>query len=137
MKTVPNRRRSVQKFVDGAENERRRTDATTLLALMRKVTGAEPVLWGDSIVGFGSYHYKYASAREGDFMRTGFSPRKQHTVVYVMPGFGRYNELMGKLGKYRTGNSCLYINKLDDVDMNVLERLVREAWKHMAKAYPD
>lgn len=93
-------------------------------------------MWGDAIVGFGSYHYQYASGREGDFMRTGFSPRKQNTVVYVMPGFGRYDELLGNLGKHSTGRSCLYINKLEDVDMKVLKRIVVETWKHMNRVYP-
>ncbi len=80
---------------------------------MTEALDEEPVMWGDSIVGYGSYHYKYASGREGDWFVTGFSPRKQNLTLYIMSGFEKYDELMGKLGKYKTGKSCLYINKLD------------------------
>ena len=111
----------VNVFLDAVENPRRRADARQLLALMRAVTGEPPKMWGSSIVGFGSYHYRCASGREGDSLVVGFSPRKQNLVVYIMPGFSDYGSLLGKLGKFRTGKSCLYVNKLDDIDLGLLE----------------
>lgn len=126
LKTRPTSK-SVDSFLDSVDNDRRRADSLTLLELMTKVTGEKAVLWGDSIVGFGSYHYEYDSGREGDWFVTGFAPRKANLVVYVMAGFSRYDELLGKLGKHKHGKSCLYINKLDDVDLEVLEELVRES----------
>ena len=90
-------------------------------------------MWGTSIVGFGSYHYRYASGREGDWPMVGFAPRKQNLVLYIMPGFDGYGALLNRLGKYRTGRSCLYVNKLDDVDLQVLEELVRAAVAEMGR----
>jgi len=104
---------------------------------MKEVTGKEPEMWGDSIIGFGSYHYKYASGREGDWFVTGFSPRKQNLTLYIMGGFDNYDVLLGKLGKHKTGKSCLYINKLDDVDMDVLKTLVRASVEHMETTNPS
>ena len=98
---------------------------------MKKITKEQPKMWGTSIVGFGSYHYKYASGREGDFFLTGFSPRKQSLTLYIMSGFKRYEELMKKLGKYEIGSCCLYINKLEDVDIKVLKALITESVKYM------
>lgn len=92
-------------------------------------------MWGPSIVGFGEYHYKYESGREGDFLITGFSPRKSALTIYIMPGFTRHAALMGKLGKHRTGKSCLYINRLDDVDLEVLEELVSRSVEYMTEKY--
>jgi hypothetical protein len=115
---------SVSAFLDAVENDQRRADCRVVLDLMRAVTGEEPKLWGPSIVGFGSYHYKYASGREGDWFVTGFSPRKQDLTLYIMAGFDRYDELMAKLGKYKTGKSCLYLKRLSDVDLGVLRELV-------------
>ena len=103
--------------------------------MMRRITGEEPRLWGPSIIGFGEYHYKYESGREGDFMRVGFSPRKANLVLYIMPGFARHDALLDRLGKHKTGKSCLYINKLDDVDRDVLETLIAESWAAMAEKY--
>jgi len=103
------------------------------MALMQRVTGEKPVMWGDSIIGFGSYHYKYASGREGDWFLTGFAPRKQNLTLYIMSGFELYDELLGKLGKYKTGKSCLYINKLEDVDQDVLLELVKQSAEHVAQ----
>ena len=103
---------------------------------MQEVTGEPPVIWGDSIVGFGTYHYRYKSGREGDWPRTGFSPRKQYLAIYIMPGFSNYEALLARLGKHRTSVSCLYINKLADVDMNVLRQIITAAYKEMAKRYP-
>ena len=90
---------------------------------------------GTSIVGFGSYQYRYASGREGDSLVVGFSPRKQNMVIYIMPGFTDYGEILGRLGKFRTGRSCLYVNKLDDVDLGLLEELVRESVAEMRRRY--
>ena len=90
-------------------------------------------MWGTSIVGFGSYHYKYASGREGDWFLTGFSPRKQSLTLYIMPGFDRYESLLGNLGKYKTGKSCLYINKLEDVDRTILQEIIKQSVNHLKK----
>lgn len=103
---------SVTDFLNNVVDENKRQDCFTILNLMREITGYEPKMWGDSIVGFGSYHYKYASGREGDMPLTGFSPRKKNLTVYVLPGFERYTALMAKLGKYKTGKSCLYIKSV-------------------------
>lgn len=135
LKTRPTRKR-VGKYLRSVENDRRREDSFALVELMRKVTGEEPVLWGDSIVGFGSYHYKYDSGREGDWFVAGFAPRKANLVVYIMAGFSRYDELLAKLGKYRHGKSCLYINNLADVDLEVLEELVRESVAYVKEKGP-
>lgn len=125
----------VNKFLDAVENPRRREDARRVLELMRKVTGEPPKMWGSSIVGFGSYHYKYASGREGDWMITGFSPRKQNLTIYIMPGFSEFSELLDRLGKHKTSKSCLYLNKLADVDLEVLAELVRESATVMKARY--
>lgn len=134
LKTSKNRA-SVKKFLEGIDNETRRKDAFKVLELMTKVTGEAPAMWGSAIVGFGSYHYKYASGREGDWMLVGFSPRKQNLVLYIMPGFSAYETLMEKLGKHKTGKSCLYINQLDDIHLPTLRKLVRESVKAMKKKY--
>ena len=125
----------VNEFLDAVENPRRREDARRVLELMREVTGELPKMWGSSIVGFGSYHYKYASGREGDWMITGFSPRKQNLTIYIMPGFSEFSELLARLGKHKTSKSCLYLNKLDDVDLEVLAELVRESVNVMKARY--
>jgi hypothetical protein len=103
---------------------------------MRKVTAEEAAMWGKSIIGFGEYTYRYASGREGEWMLVGFSPRKQNLTLYIMSGFDDYDELLSKLGKYKTGKSCLYINKLEDVDMGVLEELVSKSVEHMKRTNP-
>ena len=125
----------VNEFLDAVENPRRREDSRRVLELMRKVTGEPPKMWGSSIVGFGSYHYRYASGREGDWMITGFSPRKQNLTIYIMPGFSEFSELLARLGKHKTSKSCLYLNKLEDVDLEVLAELVRESVKVMKARY--
>ena len=94
-----------------------------------------PKMWGDTIIGFGSYHYKYASGREGDWFITGFSPRKQNLTIYIMNGFDRYTELMSQLGKYKTSKSCLYIKKMEDIDLEILSNLINESVKYMVKKY--
>ena len=114
----------VEAFLNGIEDEKRRKDSFAVLELMKKITKAEPKMWGASIVGFGNYHYKYQSGREGDWFVSGFSPRKQNLTFYIMSGFSRYDELLAKLGKHKTGKSCLHINKLEDVDLDVLADMI-------------
>jgi hypothetical protein len=125
---------SVDKFLQSVKDERVREDCYKILDIMQKATKAEPKMWGTSIIGFGSYHYKGASGREGDWMLTGFSPRKQNLTLYIMPGFDEYEKLMKKLGKYTTGKSCLYIKKLEDVDTKVLKELVAKSAKKMKES---
>ncbi len=133
MKTKRNDQ-SVEAFLNGIADEKMRQDCFTVLNLMKQVTGAEPKMWGPSIVGFGDYHYKYESGREGDWFLTGFSPRKQNLTLYIMPGFARYDEIMKKLGKHKTGKSCLYIKKIDDIDLSALEELVKQSVAHMTRS---
>ncbi|MXW04809.1 MAG: DUF1801 domain-containing protein [Gemmatimonadetes bacterium] len=128
---------SVEAFIDAVDHPRRREDARTLLELMQRVTGEEPVMWGPSIVGYGSYHYRYASGQEADWPVVGFSPRKQNLSIYIMTGFEESDELLSRLGKHKTGKSCLYVNKLADVDLDVLERLVRASVAEMKRRYPS
>lgn len=127
---------SVEAFLNGIADERKRQDALTILQLMGEVTGEAPKMWGESIVGFGSYHYKYASGREADWMLTGFSPRKQNLTLYIMAGFAQYDELLARLGKHSTGSSCLYIKKLQDIDLAVLRELVSQSVAHMKATNP-
>lgn len=133
---------SVATFIDRVDHAGKREDAKVLDALFRRVTGEEPQMWGPTIIGYGAYHYKYESGREGDMCRTGFSPRKARHSLYLM---GQYCDedttaksagLLGKLGKHSKGASCLYVNKLADVDMDVLEELVRLSWDAMNRVYP-
>ena len=126
---------SVTEFMNSIEDSRMRTDARKVAAMMRRATGKRARMWGTSMVGYGAYHYRYASGREGDFMLTGFSPRKQALTVYIMPGFTPFDKLMKKLGKYKTGKSCLYIKRLTDVDEDVLERLIDGSVEYMRKKY--
>ncbi|GIJ80921.1 protein of unknown function (DU1801) [Micromonospora phaseoli] len=115
----------VEEFLAAVPNESRRADAQRLIALMREVTGEEPVMWGPSIIGFGRYHYRYDSGREGDSALAGFSPRKQHLVVYLVGGFeDRYASALARLGPHKTGKGCLYLKSLDRVDLAVLRELV-------------
>ena len=116
-------------FLDTVEDERKRDDGRRVMEMMAEVTGEPPAMWGPSMIGFGNYHYVYESGREGDFFVTGFSPRKNALTIYFMPGFDRYEELMGKLGKHKTGKSCLYVKRLDDVDFDVLRQIVEESVK--------
>ena len=126
---------SVTEFIKAIDDPQKRADARKVAAMMRKATGKRAKMWGASIVGYGTYHYKYASGREGDFMVAGFSPRKQALTVYIMAGFSKYGALMKKLGKYKTGKSCLYIKRLSDVDEAVLQKLIDESVKYMRKNY--
>lgn len=125
---------SVQGFLAKAE-PRRRADCETVMALMQKVTRAPAKMWGTAIVGFGSYTYTYANGRTGDWPLVGFSPRKQNLTLYIMSGFSEYEGLMARLGKYKTGKSCLYVRSLDDIDLKVLEQLVKASVKHMKAKY--
>ena len=132
LKTQRNRA-SVKAFIDGVADEKKRKDARAISALMQDITGEKPAMWGSSIVGFGTYHYKYASGQEGDWMLVGFSPRKDNLTLYIIPGFRDYGELLGKLGKHKTGMSCLYIKSLDDVHVPTLKTLVRQSVRHMKR----
>ena len=127
---------SVESFLDTIEDEKKRADAYQLLDLFKDVTGDPPVMWGDSIIGFGLYKYHYKSGRSGEFLRTGFSPRKRNFSIYIMHGFEGADNLMGKLGKHKTGRSCLYVNKLADIDMSVLRKLVELDVEVMKERYP-
>jgi uncharacterized protein DUF1801 len=124
---------SVADFLSSVADEQKQKDSFEILKIMKKVTGEEPKMWGSSIVGFGSYHYKGASGREGDWMQIGFSPRKQNITLYIIPGFERHPGLMNKLGKYTTGKSCLYVKRLSDVDVAVLKELITESLTEMYK----
>ena len=126
---------SVTEFIDSIGDKQKRADVRKVAAMMRKATGKRAKMWGASIVGYGTYHYKYESGREGDFLITGFSPRKQALTVYVIPGFTHFEALMSKLGKYTTGKSCLYIKRLSDIDEKILERLINGSVKYMRKHY--
>ena len=127
---------NVKDFIDSVTDEQKRKECYEILNMLENASGEKAKMWGTSIVGFGMYHYKYNSGREGNFMRIGFAPRKQNIVLYIMTGAGRDKELLKKLGKYKTGKSCLYINKLADVDVNILKQLIDSSLELMAKKYP-
>jgi len=133
-KTTPHNA-SVLDFLNAVDNPERKEDALKALEIMREVTGEEPKMWGSSIVGFGSYHYVYASGREGDWPLTGFSPRKQALTLYIMAGFARYDDLMSRLGTHKTGKSCLYVKRLSDIDESVLRELIAASVDHMKSTY--
>ena len=118
---------SVKEFVDAVADDQRRADCKVVQKLMREVTGKLPKMWGDSIVGFGDYHFKYASGREGDWFVVGFSPRKANLTLYLMCDLTVQKPLLKKLGKHKTGKGCLYINKLEDIDMGVLKKVITSA----------
>ena len=122
---------SVTKFIEDVADEQKRNDCFEIIKLMKQVTKEEPKMWGASIVGFGSYHYKGKSGREGDWMLTGFSPRKQNLTLYLMDGFEAHTALLKKLGKFTTSVGCLYIKTLDDVDKKILKELVQASVKRM------
>ena len=127
--------KSVEDFIGSVPDEKKQDDCQTLLQLMSKIVGLKGEMWGDSIVGFGSYHYCYASGREGYWFLTGFSPRKQSLTIYIMPGFDRYPELMENIGKHKTGKSCLYVKNLDQIDLDILEKLIRESVDYLNEKY--
>src|SRR5690554_2410098 len=114
-------------FLNKIDNEEKKTDCFKLLELFEQLTNETPKMWGTSIVGFGSYHYKSDSGREGEWFLTGFSPRKQNLTIYIIAGFGEYDDIMQNLGKYKTGSSCLYVKKLADIDLEKLKTLVEKS----------
>lgn len=126
---------SVAAFLGVIEDKQQRSDARKLAAMMRAATGSRAKMWGAAIVGFGSYHYKYASGREGDWPLVGYSPRKQNMSIYIMAGFSDFDKLMAKLGKHKTGKSCLYIKRLEDVDEAVLKALIEKSVQYMRSKY--
>lgn len=123
---------SVKDFLSGIKDNQQRKDAQKLCKLMSQITGKQPVMWGSSIIGFDQYHYKYASGREGDIGALGFSPRKSNLTIYLIDGMSGHRELLQKLGPHTTGKACLYIKRLDDVDMSVLKKLLTDSYKKLA-----
>ena len=128
---------SVIDFINSVEIEQRRMDSLELLRIFAEETGEQPKMWGDSIVGYGKYHYEsQRSAQKGDWMITGFSPRKQNISIYIIPGFTQYDDIMSDLGKFKTSVSCLYVKKLSDIDETKLRKLIKAAFDHMKSKYP-
>lgn len=128
---------NVTTFIEAVADERQRADAIKIAGMMERLTGHKPTMYGSSIVGFGTCHYKYESGREGDMPRLAFSPRKANTVLYITDGYDKYADLMARLGKHKTGRSCLYIKRLSDIDEKVLEELCVASLKWMAQKYPE
>lgn len=126
---------NVYSFISSVADETKRNDCLALIDIMKTITGSEPRMWGSSIVGFGSYHYKYKSGREGDWFLTGFSPRKGSLTLYLMPGLEILRADLEALGKFKTGKGCLYINRLEDVDQVKLKMLIRNSVQHLRKMY--
>ena len=135
MKTTPTDA-SVDAYIDAVEDAQKREDCRAVAAMMAEATGAPARMWGSSIVGFGSYHYRYESGREGDFMETGFAARKRALTLYVMSGFSEHGDLLAKLGKHKTGKSCLYVKRLADVDQDVLREMVERSVAWIRARYP-
>ena len=127
---------SVKSFLAAIQHPTRARDAQTLLALFEKITGYPAKMWGPSIIGFGQYHYVYDSGREGDFCATGFSPRKANQSIYIMPGYHDYSEILSRIGKYKKGKACLYVNKIADIDIDVLEELIRAGLRDLDAKWP-
>ncbi|HQF70706.1 MAG TPA: DUF1801 domain-containing protein [Promineifilum sp.] len=123
-------------FLNAVPDESKRADALRMMAIMREVTGEEPRLWGDNIVGYGHYHYKYASGREGDWFLAGFSPRKANLTLYIIAGFEQFEELRARLGKHTVGKSCLYVKRLADLDEATLRELIGRSVAHMRATNP-
>jgi hypothetical protein len=124
---------SVEDFLNSIEHEQKRKDCFEILDIMHQQTGHEPKMWGGSMIGFGEYHYKYASGREGDWFLVGFSPRKQNITLYIMAGINQYPELLEQLGKHKTSKACLYINKLADIDKTVLKEVIKKSADYTEK----
>ncbi len=123
----------VNAFINSIENDKRKEDCFRILDIMQEVTKETPKMWGQTIVGFGTYQYTNKSGFEGEWMATGFSPRKQNLTLYIMSGFDKNEDLMTLLGKYKTGKSCLYINKLEDIDLEVLKKLIKRSYDYVRK----
>jgi hypothetical protein len=134
LKTKKNKA-SVSSFINSVDDLQRKKDAKELLKIFKEATGLRPSMWGDSIIGYGSYHYKYASGQEGDWPLTGFSPRKANMTVYIMPGFKEYQAELKKIGKYKHSSSCLYFKKLEDIDIKILKKMIKDSVKVMKKRY--
>ena len=134
-KTMPTDQ-SIQNFMAGIEPTAKRDDARVLDRLFREVTGFQPVMWGPTIIGYGQYHYIYDSGRQGDFLATGFSPRKARHSIYIMPGYAGFGDILARLGKHKMGKSCLYVNKLADIDLDVLAELIRAGLADLNKTWP-
>ncbi|WP_332659962.1 DUF1801 domain-containing protein [Brevundimonas sp.] len=128
---------SVADFIAAVENPQRRADAETLCALFEEISGEPATMWGPSIIGFGKYHYRYASGHEGDAPRLGFSPRKAQTVLYVMSGAEGQADMIARLGKVKSSVACLYVNRLDQIDLGVLREMAEASLAHMRRLYPD
>jgi hypothetical protein len=126
----------VKKFLDSIEDEQKREDSYRVMKMMQEITGCEPKMWGRSIVGFDTYHYEYSSGQSGDWMVTGFSPRKANLTLYVMNGFVDMDDKLSRLGKHKIGKSCLYIKRLSDVDENILREMIKDSVAYMKKTYP-
>jgi hypothetical protein len=126
---------SVEKFLEAVEHPRKKLDSLELLKIMKEVTQEKPVMWGPSIIGFGTYHYKYASGREADWLKVGFSPRKRSLTVYLAPGLDEISDLLEELGKHRVGKGCLYINKLSDVNTDILKKIIKKSVEILEKRY--
>ena len=127
---------SAEDFIASVEPASKRKDAARLDELFRDITGFQPAMWGPSIIGYGSYHYRYESGREGDFLATGFSPRKAKHSIYIMPGYADFGDILGRLGKHKMGKSCLYVNKLADINQGVLGELIRTGLDDLNKKWP-
>jgi hypothetical protein len=123
-------------FIASIDHPTRRADAETLDRLFRRVTGFLPRMWGPTMIGYGQYHYRYDSGREGDFLATGFSPRKANLSIYILPGYADFGPILSRLGKHRTGKSCLYVNRLADIDLAVLEELIRAGLEDLGRRWP-
>ena len=126
---------SVTDFLDQIENKQRQTDCRELLKMFSEVTGEPAKMWGENMIGFGKYHYKYKSGHEGDWFLTGFSPRKQNLTIYIMTGFEKYNDILENLGKFKTSSSCLYVKKLEDINREELSKLIRRWVEDLRKRY--
>lgn len=127
---------SVADFIAAVEHPTRRADAEVLDKMFSRITGWQPRMWGPSLIGYGAYHYTYDSGRSGDMLATGFSPRKSNLVLYIMPGYAEFGHILDQLGKHKLGKSCLYINKLADVDMDIVEKIVRAGLDDLGKRWP-
>ena len=123
-------------FIAAVDHPTRRADAVVMDAMFQDITGWKPRMWGPSMVGYGSYHYTYDSGRSGDFLATGFNPRKANMSIYIMPGYADFSDILARLGKHKIGKSCLYVNKLADIDLNVLQDLVRAGLEDLSSKWP-
>lgn len=128
---------SVETYLDAIDPVQKQQDCREICAMMERLSGHPPKMWGPSIIGFGTYHYKYDSGREGDFLRIGFAARAQNISVYLMPGYDDFSDELSRLGKHKKGKSCLYIKRLSDIDVNVLEEMIVKDLKIMQEKYPE